>query len=78
MNEDIKTELHKLIDDCDNELLLHETKELLLPENKMKDWWDELTEDDKNLLLQSEKEYEQGIYTSHTGLMQQFESWKKK
>jgi hypothetical protein len=78
MNSDIKNELHKLIDDCDNELLLSEAKTLLESNKEIKDWWDELTEEDKNLLMESEAEYEKGNFISNNELMQQFEAWKKK
>ena len=78
MNTDIKNELHKLIDDCDNEMLLSEAKELLQSNNQVKDWWDELTEEDKNLVMESEAEYEKGNFIPHKELMQQFEAWKKK
>ena len=78
MNTDIKNALHKLIDSCDNEMLLSETKELLESNKEIKDWWDELTEEDKNLVMESEAEYEKGNFISHNELMQQFEAWKKK
>ena len=78
MSSEIKNELHKLIDDCDNELLLIETKKLLEEGNEIKDWWDELTEEDKNLVMESEAEYEKGDFISHKELMQRFEAWKKK
>jgi hypothetical protein len=78
MNSDIKMELHKLIDNCDSELLLAETKALLESKNTIKDWWDELTEEDKNLVMESETEYETGNFISNKNLMQQFEEWKKK
>lgn len=77
MNNDIRNELHKLIDDCDNELLLSEAKTLLESNRQVKDWWDELTEEDKNLVMESEAEYEKGNFTSHKELMQQFEAWKR-
>jgi hypothetical protein len=77
MNSEIKNELHKLIDDCDNELLLSEAKSLL-ESNDIQDWWDELTEEDKNLVLESEAEYEKGNFISHQELMQQSKTWKKK
>ena len=73
MNSEIKNELHKLIDNCDNELLLSETKSLL-ESKKIKDWWDELTEEDKDLVLESEAEYEKGNFISHQQLMQQSET----
>ncbi len=78
MNSDIKNELHKLVDNCDNELLLVETKNLLESESKVKDWWDELTEEDKNLVMESEAEYEKSNFISNEDLMKQFEEWKKK
>ncbi len=77
MNSEIKNELHKLIDNCDNELLLSEARSLL-ESKEIKDWWDELSEEDKNLVLESEAEYEKGNFISHEKLMQQFETWKKK
>ena len=72
MNTEIKNELHKLIDNCDNELLLSEAKTLLESNKQVKDWWDELTEEDKNLVMKSEAEYEKGNFISHEDLMQQF------
>jgi hypothetical protein len=68
MNDNIKDELHKLVDNCDNELLLSETKSLLESQNEIKDWWDELTEEDKNLVMESEAEYEKGNFISHKEL----------
>ena len=78
MDTDIKTELHKLIDNCDNDLLLSEAKALLESGGPIKDWWDELTEEDKNVVMESETEYEAENFVSHKELMQQFETWKKK
>lgn len=78
MSSDLKKELYKLIDNCDNELLLIETKKLLEERNEIKEWRDELTEEDKNLILESETEYEKGNFISNKELMQQFEAWKKK
>lgn len=73
----VKTELHQLIDKCDNEILLAEAKEILLS-NSLNDWWKELTPEDKNLVLESEIQYEQGKFISHMELVQQFEEWKGK
>ena len=78
MGNDIKNKLHKLIDNCDNELLLIETKKLLEEGSEIKDWWDELTEEDRNILLESEAEYEKGNFISNKELMERFEAWKKK
>ena len=73
----LKQELHKLVDDCDNETLLMEAKNVLLAASK-DDWWNEMSENDKNLLQDSEAEYNAGDFITHKQLMQQFEEWKKK
>ena len=77
MNNSIKEELHELINSCDNEMLLHEAK-TLLQSDTVKDWWDDLTEDDKEILVESEQQYEKGNFITHAQLMQQFEAWKNK
>lgn len=77
MENFVKQELHKLVDNCDNEILLMEAKNVLLSAAK-NDWWDEMGEDDKNLLKDSEAEYEAGDFVTHSQLMQQFEEWRKK
>ena len=78
MDMPIKKELHELIDKCDNELILEEAKALLETDKAVDDWWDELTEADKNLVKESEAQYGKGNYISHQELMQRFEEWKKK
>lgn len=78
MNNNIKAELHELIESCDNELLLQETKVLLQSETSIKDWWDELTEEDQRAVLKSETESETGQYISHDELTRQFQAWKEK
>ena len=75
MDDSIKQELHQLVDKCDNELLLEDARELLKSGN---DWWDELTETDKSLVMESETQYTKGNIVSHDELMQRFEEWKKK
>ena len=77
MNNSIKQELHQLVDKCDNEELLEEAK-VLLEINGTGDWWDELSEEDKNLVQESEMQYSKGDFISHQELMQRFEEWKKK
>jgi hypothetical protein len=77
MNKAYKQELYQLIDNCNNEILLTEVKQLLQSETTQ-DWWDELTEEDKNLLMESETQYKEGDFVTHKQLMQQFEAWRKK
>jgi len=40
--------------------------------------WNELTEEDKNILLESEADYEKGNVIKHEDLMHEFKAWKKK
>lgn len=77
MKEAIKQELHILIDSCDDEILLKEAKSLLESITD-KDWWDDLTEEDKSLIRESESQYEQGNYRTHEAVMKDIESWRKK
>jgi len=51
-----------------------------LPEfgKEVKDCSDELTEEDKNLVMDAETEYEKGNFISYNELMQQLQTWKKK
>ena len=75
MDSSIKKEIHELVDKCNDEQLLNETRELL---STAGDWWEDLSEEDKNLLTESEAQYSKGDFISHTELMQRFEQWKKK
>ena len=77
MNDSIKKEIHELVDKCNNEVLLEETK-ILLETAGTSDWWDDLSEEDKNLIRESEVQYGKGDFISHLELMQRFEEWKKK
>lgn len=77
MNLLVKTELHKLADNCDNEILPEEAKELLLS-STVKDWWEKLTFEDKNLIMESESHITKVISFSHQELMKQFDAWKNK
>ncbi len=73
MDSLLKQQLHQLVDDCDNELLLEEAK-TILKDNSVKDWWDELTEEEQGSVLRSEQQYKKGEFTTHAQLMQEFEA----
>lgn len=77
MDENIKKEIHELVDKCNNEVLLEETK-VLLETAGSGDWWDELSDEDKNLAQESLAQYSKGDFISHRELMDRFETWKKK
>lgn len=72
-----KHEIHQLINTCDNEIVLAEVKDLLKSE-EVNDWWKDLSSEDKNLIMESEMQYEKGNFINHDTLVQQFEEWKKK
>ncbi len=63
----IKKELHELIDKCDNESVLEEVK-ALLESDKVVDWWDELSEVDKNLVKESDSDMAKKIISARSSL----------
>jgi hypothetical protein len=63
----IKKELHELIDKCDNESMLEEVK-ALLESDKVVDWWDELSELDKNLVKESDADMAKKIISARSSL----------
>jgi hypothetical protein len=63
----IKKELHELIDKCDNESVLEEVK-ALLESDKVVDWWDELSEVDKNLVKESDADMAKKIISARSSL----------
>lgn len=77
MNDLIKQELHQLVDNCNNEILLEEAKVLFQTGNET-DWWDDLSEEDKKMVIESEAEYCKGDFINHEELMMRFQEWKKK
>ena len=78
MHPELKQKLHLLVDNCNDEYLLEEAKVVLESDKTGKDWWDELSEEDKEQFLEGEEEHEQGHPITHNRLMHQFGEWKKK
>ena len=64
--------MHQLIDKCDDHFLLEEARVFLQADKETGVWWDDLTEEDQNLVLESEASYENGDFISHDELMHQF------
>ena len=77
MNDILKSELHRLVDTCSNDLLLQEVK-AILESSTTEDWWTSLPENDKLLVLESETEYNKGDFITHTQLKEELQKWKKK
>ena len=78
MYPDLKQKLHLLIDNCNDEYLLEEAKAVLESSTTGKDWWDELSDEEKEEFLEGEEEHEKGHSVTHHRLMHQFGEWKKK
>lgn len=78
MNPELKQKLHLLIDNCNDEFLLEEAKAVLESDQTGKEFFDELSDEDKESFLEAEEEHEQGHSITHNRLMHQFEEWKKK
>lgn len=73
----VKEQLHLLVDLCNDELLLEEAK-AILETSPTGDWWDELSPEDKNLVQESEQQYERKEFANHSELLKRYEEWKKK
>ena len=78
MYPELKQKLHLLVDNCHDEYLLEEAKAVLESSSTGKDWWDELSDEDKEQFAEGEEEHEQGHSVTHNRLMHQFNEWKKK
>jgi hypothetical protein len=77
LNYSIKQELHQLIDNCSDESLLKDAKLLLKDQDASYDWWDDLSEEDKHLLQESDAQYERGEYITFSELMGQLDAKKR-
>jgi hypothetical protein len=78
MEPGLKQKLHLLVDNCNDEYLLEEAKAVLESNNSGKDWWDELSDEEKEEFLEGEEEHEKGHSVTHHRLMHQFGEWRKK
>lgn len=74
----IKKELHQLIDNCNDESLLEDAKLLFQEQDPSYDWWNDLSEEDKNLVRESDAQYERGEFITFSELMSQLDAKKKK
>jgi hypothetical protein len=74
--QELKQKLHKLIDSCNDELLLEEARAVLESTETANEFFDELDEDDRDSFLEGEDEHDTSV--THHRLMHQFEAWKKK
>lgn len=77
MVNDLKQKLHKLIDNCNDEILLEEARAVLESNQTGKDFLNELDDEDRDAFLEGEEELDNHSIT-HNRLLHQFGEWKKK
>jgi hypothetical protein len=65
-----KLELIKLLAETENPAILKSIRKIF--KNGQKDWWDDLTEDQKADIAQSELEFERGEFTSYEDVMKKY------
>ncbi len=68
----VETRSTKTVEECDNDNLLEEAKELLSAE---KDWWDELTEEQQTELTKLINEPDEKDTLSHEEYLKTTERW---
>ena len=72
-----KSEIHKLIDKCEDEAVLYAIKERLT--NNEEDWQDrDFTKEEQEEMLEDLRQAELGNYISNEDVMKKFEIWKQK
>lgn len=72
---DLKEKIHQLVENCSDDSVLHNTLEVLEQANADKDWWDELTEEQKKKTLASLEQADNGQTITHENLRRQI--WAK-
>ncbi len=71
----LKSSLHKLVDNSKNNALLNVVYELLNSDKRNKnglDWWDTLTQEQKTELEQALRDLDSGKAVSHKTVMQKY------
>ncbi|KLT69057.1 hypothetical protein [Flavobacterium sp. ABG] len=65
-----KLELIKLLADTEDPAIIQSIRKIFKKEKK--DWWEELTENQKADIAQSELEFERGEFTSYEEVMKKY------
>jgi predicted transcriptional regulator len=72
----LKKDLHKLIDQIDDEYVLKEHRKSLKAEaKKSRSWWDELTDGQKTEVQESLDELDRGEGIPHEEVMKKYKKW---
>ena len=77
-SQQIKTHLHQLIDETDDVQLLTELVEQIKETKNGVDWWDTLSPNQQQRILQSEKQYENGEVISNEVVLEKIRQWRQK
>jgi hypothetical protein len=77
MDTVLKQEIHQLIENCDDYMLLNEAK-AILASNKHTDWWDELTSEQQNEVAQLVNEPDNANIVSESDYLNMTARWRMK
>ena len=80
LQESLKQNIHTLIESCEDENLLEGVYKILnaIQKPDEPDWWNDLTETDKQKLEESIVQYQNGNFKSHDDVMKKANKWLKK
>ena len=73
----LKQEIHQLIENCDDDMLLNEAK-VILASNNSKDWWEELTSEQQTELSQLINEPDDKDVISNEEYLNMTARWRMK
>lgn len=78
--EDLKKNIHTLVESCEDENLLEGVLKILNAVQKPDepDWWNELNETDTQRLEESLVQYKKGKIKGHDAVMKKAAEWLKK
>jgi hypothetical protein len=64
----LKEKIHQLVENCGDDSVLYNTLEVLEQSTSGKDWWEELSEEEKKKTLASLEQSAQGQTITHENL----------
>ncbi len=78
--QELKTSIRALVENCEDKNLLDGIYKILNSTQKPeeKDWWDELSDEDRLRLEESILQYGKGDYEKHETIMQKAKKWLNK
>ena len=78
--EELKKNIHTLVESCEDENLLEGVLKILnaIQKPDEPDWWSDLSETDKQRLEESYTQYEKGKVKAHKDVMKKAATWLKK